>query len=174
MARRDRGLRFDSLEPRRLLSRGAGVALLALQPESKEAESALVGSIQGTSYSPATQPDVQLSGAGVVQPMGVVNLTGVMVPNPKTGAVNSHATLVLSNSQGSLTLALKDGKGFFLIPHTRFNKLPYSASVQSATGSYRAIRVQGTLNLVIAAINHPPGAPVLTSLSISFDLKPTH
>jgi hypothetical protein len=162
---------FDLLEERSLLSRTTIASALVARPEAKPAPKALVGSIQGTEYYPVSAPVIDLSATGDVVPMGNVTASG-MLQLTKTGAVNSHGTLTLENSQGTVTLAMTKGKGYRLLKGPYFEGIPVSVRVASATGAYKAIRVSGTMTLANGSTLHHVGSPILTSLSVQLNLKP--
>jgi hypothetical protein len=166
---------FDVLEGRRLLSRSALSGPIELDRESRTPSQKLVGSIQGTEYSPADTAigTIQLNAAGVVSPMGSVTATGVLLYAKRTGAVNSHGTLTLANSQGTLTLSMTKGQGYHRLKGAYFEGIPVSVRVASATGAFKSIHVSGTITLANGSTRHPVGSPVSTSLSVQFNLKPT-
>ena len=163
---------FDLLEQRSLLSGIARASAIVAHPDKKSAPQGLVGSIQGTEYFPVTGPDVALNATGVVAPMGNVTATGVL-QFTKTGAVNSHGTLRLANSQGTVSLSMTKGKGYVRLKGAYFEGIPVSVRVASATGAYKAIRVSGTMTLANGSTLHHVGSPILTGLSVQLKFKPT-
>jgi hypothetical protein len=150
---------LESLEGRTLLSSG-------------KPSPALVGSISGMEVGPADGSGIQIIESGNVKPLGNVTATGFLFFNRKTGAVNSHGTLTLSNSQGSLTLSIKSTKGFVPLFKINSEEIPVTVSVQSATGSFKGINVKGTVNLVNDIRPHRFGTPSVTLASAQFNLKP--
>jgi len=168
-----RRLGFDLLEARALLSHGDFGSQSDLHLESKGLSPKLVGSIQGMETGFVNVGGFQLNGTGIVQPLGNVTATGLLMFNARTGAVNSHGTLTLANSQGSLTLSMSSTKGYLPLRSSSSEEIPVNVQVQSATGSFNGIRVKGTVNLVNEIIPHYMGTPGIDPLSVQFNLKPT-
>jgi hypothetical protein len=89
------------------------------------------------------------------------------------GAVNSHGSLTLANSQGTVTLSMTNGKGYVRLKGAYFEGIPISVRVASATGAYKAIRVTGTMTLANGSTLHQVGEPYSAALSVQLNLKPT-
>ena len=74
--------------------------------------------------------------------MGNVTATGVLQLTT-SGAVNSHGTLTLANSQGTVNLSMTKGKGYVRLKGAYYEETPVSVRVATATGAFKAIRVSG-------------------------------
>jgi hypothetical protein len=163
----------ESLEPRALLSH-AGLTSVTDARGGRHGP-ALVGSVQGTET--ATVNEFQFTGTGTVQPLGDVSVSGFLLyggPHGSTGAVNGRGSLTLSNGQGTLTLAMKS-HGYFRVPHQMgLEEIRVTVQVQSATGSYAGIHVQGTTNLVNPIVLiHSGAVNPHVPFSASINLKPS-
>ncbi len=129
----------------------------------------------GEDMRPADAPlQVGLDGAGTVQPLGRVTMTGSLAfggflppERPDIGG-----TVTLQNARGSITVRLTGSGGNSQIPETRFR---LDASITRGTGIYANLRGIGTASAqfgrnTIRCITAP--CPIGGSLTLQLNLRP--
>lgn len=124
---------------------------------------------------PADAPlQVGLDGAGTVQSMGQVTMTGSLAFGgflaPRRPDING--TVTLQNARGSITIRLTGSGGNSQIPDARFR---LDASITRGTGIYANLRGIGTANAqfgrnTIRCITAP--CPIGGTLALQLNLKP--
>ena len=160
--------RVESLESMTLLSgvsaavRGAIAALLAPVAPTSGHEIDLTGTVTGTyhvhSSNPDTGKDFSFFGSGPVAPLGHVELTGHINSPGFIARGHSRGLLVLSNPNGSLTLAVAgpEQNGFTPVPDT------FTFKITSASGKFKGDTGTGFMVLELNPSPIPPaGASTL-------------
>jgi hypothetical protein len=160
-------MEFEPLESRSLLSHLGLEAMIDASPKGMGPSPVLVGSIQGMEI--PTPHGVTLQGTGAVTPLGDVALTGSW--GGGKGALDDKGTLTFSSGQGRLELTLKT-HGYFPLRSQNSEEIRVTVQPRSASGSYTAIHVAGTINLVnYIGIEHE-GEHVPVPFTAQISLKP--
>ena len=124
---------------------------------------------------PADAPlQVGLDGAGTVQSLGRVTMTGSLAFGGflPPGRPDISGTVTLQNARGSITVQLTGSGGNSQIPDSRFR---LDASISRGTGIYANLRGIGTANAqfgrnTIRCITTP--CPIGGTLTLQLNLKP--
>jgi hypothetical protein len=132
-------------------------------------------SAQGEDRRAADAPlPVDLDGAGTVQGLGRVTMTGSLAFGGflPAGAPDINGAVTLRNARGSITVRLTGSGGNSQIPGGRFR---LDATIVSGTGSYANLRGIGTANAqfgrnTIRCITAP--CPIGGTLTLQFNLRP--
>jgi hypothetical protein len=146
--------------------RGAIAALLAPVAPTSGQEIHLTGTVKGTYHvhiiNPDTGKDFIFSGSGKIAPLGHVELTGHIHSPGFIYNGHSNGLLVLSDPNGSVTLAVTGPaqNGFTPVPDT------FNHKITSASGKFKGDTGRGFIVLELdpaqTSPNPPAGATTLT------------
>jgi hypothetical protein len=139
----------ESLENLALLSAGVAHLPAALVPARAVAPNPrihLVGAIGGnfvSTISAATGRILNVAAIGTVAPLGQVNANGIAVQSQSTRNPSVYGTLVIYNSQGTITLSIHAN----LPKHGNALPTQFSYSIISGTDAYATAQDHGTVKL---------------------------